>query len=397
MTRIQAELTSRSSAAAARQRGFSILEFMMAIAVLSIIMGALMTFISTMQRRYTSEAKVASVNQVGKTGMDLLAIDVGQAGFPPLVDTTTAQLITASSAPQTVTLASTAGIHAPLAGCEPDDATKLLCKANPTLAICCAGRTVLVDVGTGNQESVTVSACTATPDIIDRTGCLPGSSNTITGVFKKGHGNPVPVRASSMPYPQGIIFDVAHFSAPATIPGSNCNRLEILGDLRGDGSLRYVEYLYTPFSGDTPGKLERSDTSAFKDTESPKIIVVDNLWDSSLFNYNVYSKSCSTVPDCVVTARDGSPVTHSASCTVPACVSCWTEGSSFTYVTQVGVTMTMRTAAAVERGAGGTRTIIFRQQYFTPRNVIYAINLANDGLQTVLPMAPGAVTSYLAK
>jgi prepilin-type N-terminal cleavage/methylation domain-containing protein len=376
MTRMQAAPTSGSSAAAARHRGFSILEFMMAIAVLSIIMGALMSFISTMQRRYTSEAKVASVNQVGKTGMDLLAIDVGQAGFPPLVDTTTAQAITASNNAQTVTLASTVGIHAPLAGCEPDAATQLLCKANPTLAICCAGRTVLVDVGTGNQESVTVSACTATPAVIDRTGCLPGSSNTITGVFKKGHANGVPVRASSMPYPQGIIFDVAHFSAPATIPGSNCNRLEILGDLRGDGSLRYVEYLYTPFSGDTPGKLERSDTSAFKDTESPKIIVVDNLWDSTLFNYKVFARSCTGVP---------------------ACVSCTPEGSSFTYVTQVGVTMTMRTAAAVERGAGGTRTIIFRQQYFTPRNVIYAINLANDGLQTVLPMAPGAVTSYLAK
>jgi hypothetical protein len=348
---------------------------MMAIAVLSIIMGALMSFISTMQRRYTSEAKVASVNQTGKTGMDLLAIDVGQAGFPPAVNTTTSQVITANSTAQTVTLASTVGIHAPLAGCEPDDATKLLCKTNPTLAICCTGRTVLVDVGTSNQESVTVSACTATPDIIDRTGCLPGSSNTITGVFKKGHANAVPVRASSMPYPQGIIFDVAHFTT-ANLAGSDCNRLEIVGDLRGDGSLRYVEYLYTPFSGDTPGKLERSDTSAFKETESPKVTVVDNLWDSTLFNYKVFAKSCTGVP---------------------ACVSCTTEGSSFTYVTQVGVTMTMRTAAAVERGAGGTRTIIFRQQYFTPRNVIYAISLANDGLQTVLPMAPGAVTSYLAK
>jgi prepilin-type N-terminal cleavage/methylation domain-containing protein len=347
MTRIQAARTSGSSAAAARQRGFSILELLVAIAVLTIIMGALMTFISTMQRRYTSEAKVASINQVGKTGMDLLAIDVGQAGFPPLVDTTTTQAITAAGTAQTVTLASTVGVY--------------------------VGRVLLVDFGMSNQESVTVSACTST---VADTGCASGTSNSVTGVFKKGHVNGRPVRASSMPYPHGIIFDVAHFGAPATIPGSDCNKLEILGDLRGDGSLRYVEYLYTPFSGDTPGKLERSDTSAFKDTENPKIIVVDNLWDNSLFNYKVFAKSCSGVP---------------------ACVSCTPEGSSFTYVTQVGVTMTMRTAAAVERGAGGTRTIIFRQQYFTPRNVIYAINLANDGLQTVLPLAPDAVTTYLAK
>jgi len=339
MTCIQAEPTSRSSPAVARQRGFSILEFMMAIAVLSIIMGALMSFISTMQRRYTSEAKVASVNQVGKTGMDLMAMDVGQAGFPPGVNTTTTQAITPNNTAQTVTLASTVGVY--------------------------VGRTLLVDNGMSNQESVTVNACTST---VTGTGCTSGSSNSVTAVFKKGHVNGVPVRASSMPYPQGILFST---SGGVT---SNCNSLKILGDLRGDGSLRYVEYLYTPFSGDTPGKLERSDTSAFSSTENPKIIVVDNLWDSALFNYKVFANSCSGVP---------------------ACVSCTTEGSSFTYVTQVGVTMTMRTTAAVERGAGGTRTIIFRQQYFTPRNVIYAINLANDGLQTVLPLAPGTVTTYL--
>jgi prepilin-type N-terminal cleavage/methylation domain-containing protein len=339
MTRIQAAPTSRCSAAAARQRGFSILEFMMAIAVLSIIMGALMSFISTMQRRYTSEAKVASVNQTGKTGMDLLAMDVGQAGFPPTVNTTTTQAITAGNTAQTVTLASTVGVY--------------------------VGRVLLVDNGMSNQESVAVSACTSTAT---GTGCTSGSSNSVTGVFKKGHLTGVPVRASSMPYPQGILFST---SGGAT---SSCNTLKILGDLRGDGSLRYVEYLYTPFSGDTPGKLERSDTSAFASTENPKIIAVDNLWDSTLFNYKVFANSCSGVP---------------------ACVSCTTEGSSFTYVTQVGVTMTMRTAAAVERGAGGTRTIVFRQQYFTPRNVIYAINLANDGLQTVLPLAPGIVITTL--
>jgi prepilin-type N-terminal cleavage/methylation domain-containing protein len=340
MTRIQVEPISRFSAAGARQRGFSILEFMMAIAVLSIIMGALMTFISAMQRRYTSEAKVASVNQVGKTGMDLMAMDVGQAGFPPGVNTTTTQAITANNTAQTVTLASTVGVY--------------------------VGRTLLVDNGMSNQESITVNACIST---VTGTGCTSGSSNSVTGVFKKGHVNGVPVRASSMPYPQGILY--------STTGGvtSNCNSLKIMGDLRGDGSLRYVEYRYTPPpDANTPGVLVRSDTSAFATAESAAVAVVDNLWDSTLFNYKVFANSCTGVP---------------------ACVSCTTEGSSFTYVTQVGVTMTMRTAAAVERGAGGTRTIIFRQQYFTPRNVIYAINLANDGLQTVLPLAPGTVTTYL--
>jgi hypothetical protein len=281
--------------------------------------------------------------------MDLLAMDVGQAGFPPLVNTTTTEAITAGGTAQTRTLASTVGVY--------------------------VGRVLLVDNGASNQESVTVNACTSA---VADTGCTSGTSNSVTGVFKKGHANGVPVRASSMPYPHGIIFDVAHFSDPLK-PGSDCNRLEILGDLRGDGGLRYVEYRYTPPADPVngpPGVLVRSDSSAFATAETAAVTVVDNLWDSTLFNYKVFAKSCTGVP---------------------ACVSCTPEGSSFTYVTQVGVTMTMRTAAAVERGAGGTRTIIFRQQYFTPRNVIYAINLANDGLQTVLPLAPDAVTTYLAK
>lgn len=348
MTSIQPQPISRSLAVNRPQGGFSILEFLVAIAVLTIIMGALLTFMGNMQERYSGEQKVAAINQGGKTGMDLLATDIGQAGYPAGVNATTSQaVITPGSL--TLNLSNTIGMY--------------------------VGRVVVVGFGSASQESVTVTACTST--VTSTAGCTAGASDSITGLFKKTHASGVPVTATAMPYPQGVIFNTAHFSDP-TKSSSDCNSLKIMGDLRGDGSLRYVEYRYTPPpspTSDTPGVLVRSDTSAFVCPESTPVTVVDNLRDPSIFNYKVNAANCSGLP---------------------ACVTCVTEGSSFTYVTQVGVTMTMRTAAAVERGAGGTRTIVFKQQYFTPRNVVYAINLAKDGLQTVLPLAPGNVNICLA-
>jgi hypothetical protein len=70
---------------------------------------------------------------------------------------------------------------------------------------------------------------------------------------------------------------------------------------------------------------------------------------------------------------------------------------SFVYVTNVGVTMTMQTQTAIERnaGAGGVRQMVIRQQYFMPRNVVNALYLSQDGLMTLLPVAPTQVTGML--
>ena len=61
------------------------------------------------------------------------------------------------------------------------------------------------------------------------------------------------------------------------------------------------------------------------------------------------------------------------------------------------MTLTLRTKSNVEvgAGAGGARTIVFKEQYFSPRNVVDALILDDDGLQTLLPVAPRAALASL--
>lgn len=317
-------------------RGFSVVEMMIAIAVLSVLMGAMMGFIGRMQEAYTAEQKLSGVNQGGKTAMDLLAIDIAQAGFPPVVTRTTTAAITGSISSQSVGVDNSTGLY--------------------------VGRPITIDYGV-NEETVTLTAA---------------GSNSITGVFKLSHVSGSVIRVSAMPYPSGIIF------AKTGTPTSTGTRLELVGDIRGDGTLRYIQYDYTAPVGTTAGFLTRSDTDAFASTRNAAVTVLDNLWDASaIFTYTIALATCTgyTNPSYVT-----------------VCTSSAAAGSQ-PFVLNVGVTLTMRTAAAIERGAGagGAREVVIRQQYFTPRNILNAYNLSSDGLFTLLPTAPGAVTTSLAQ
>jgi prepilin-type N-terminal cleavage/methylation domain-containing protein len=335
-----------------QQGGFSMLEMIVAIGVLTVLLGAMMTFISRLQERYTSEQRLSGINQGGKTAMDLLTIDIAQAGYPPVTSTSTTQAITGSIAPQTVNVASITGLY--------------------------AGRSIVIGIG-DSQEIVALTAVTAGS---------PAPTGSVTGIFKNGHGNPATIGVSAYPYPQGVLFLPANVGTG--VDTSTNTALKLVGDIRGDGSLRYIEYRYsapgtnTAVCGPTAGCLVRSDTDAFQSTESAAVTVVDNLWDApGIFSYTIVTGG--TCP---------------SSTTYPW-ITCSTSGSagSYTYVTNVGVTLTMQTQAAIERGAGagGVRQVVIRQQYFMPRNVMSAYRLAQDGLQTLLPAAPGTVTGILGQ
>ena len=87
----------------AASRGFSLIELMVSILVLSIVMGALFQFMSMMSRRYTQAQRTSGISQTGKSVMELLTMDVGQAGYYPGRNTTTSAAVTTVGA-QSVTL-----------------------------------------------------------------------------------------------------------------------------------------------------------------------------------------------------------------------------------------------------------------------------------------------------
>ena len=66
-----------------RQRGFSLIEMMVAVAIFVIITGAMFSLLDNSQRRYTSEAQLLDSFQAARFGYDQMSLDIHSAGFPP--------------------------------------------------------------------------------------------------------------------------------------------------------------------------------------------------------------------------------------------------------------------------------------------------------------------------
>ncbi len=306
--------------------GFSLLELLVSIVVLTVVLGAMTQFMSMLQLRYVRQQQVAGASQTGRTTLELLALDIGQAGYYPGVATSSSSALTAGTVLQWVAVGSVVGMY--------------------------PGR--VVQVGSSGDpagiEDVTIAE-------VDPSGnqfrALITANHTIT---------PVPVRASEAPFPDGV-------SSP-TYPASNTLRL--FGDIRGagNGTMRYIEYRYTPgAAGTCTGRLVRSDTDVWATAQEPPVIVADNVCnDASALVFRFDTPSSPTVL------------------------------GPFTFVTNVMVDLQVRaqqqTAAgtpAVEvTGAGGTKPIPLRQT-FVPRNIMYALRVANDGLMGNLPVKPPTV------
>ncbi len=368
-------------ATAGRSRGFSMIELLVSVAILSVIMGVMMMFMSRLQERYTAEQRVGGVNETGKTAMELLALDIGQSGFPGIVNTTTTLAVVGSSLAQDVILGNLNGIY--------------------------PGRVLSVDTG-NNSEAVRVIACATTAAASNL--CTPGAAaNSVNGVFKLDHLLSVPVLGSMNPLPEGILFDLTDTSTTTPCPTFTSNQtcLRILGDLRGDGTLRYIEYRFTADTNaptSCNGRLVRSDSDAYATTQSAAVTIADNLCNTSTVGVFTYTTPCQTgvsAPSYVIYNKtDGTPGT--TPCPPPGTYSYRDMSGNLitrtlTFITNIGVTLTMRTQATVERGAGagGARTIVFKEQYFSPRNVVDALVLADDGIQTLLPAAPRTALAAL--
>src|SRR2546426_12222934 len=66
-----------------RQRGFSLIEMMVAVAIFVVITGAAFSLLDNSQRRYTSEAQLLDSFQGARFGYDQMSLDIHSAGFPP--------------------------------------------------------------------------------------------------------------------------------------------------------------------------------------------------------------------------------------------------------------------------------------------------------------------------
>lgn len=217
--------------------GFSLLELMASVVIIGIVMGGVFTFLYQAQRRFQGNTVITESNQAARAGLEVMAQEIGQAGFNPQYTSTitSSAAVTANATPQCITLSSIGGI-------------------NP-------GDWVSVDSGVA-YEQVAVLA-TSNSALSGHTVC--GSTNQIKAVFEQCHnqntipcppGGPTgafPIASYKFPYPAGIMRGqtVSYGGSNKTI--SNDHMLAMFyGDTNNSGDLWYVVYsLYNP-SPSTP-------------------------------------------------------------------------------------------------------------------------------------------------
>jgi prepilin-type N-terminal cleavage/methylation domain-containing protein len=66
-----------------RQRGFTLVELLVALGIFLVITGAAFSLLGTSQKRYQTESQVLTSFQEARLGLDQIVRDVNDAGFPP--------------------------------------------------------------------------------------------------------------------------------------------------------------------------------------------------------------------------------------------------------------------------------------------------------------------------
>ena len=180
------------------QHGFSLIELLVASLVLLALLGGIATLFVSGINYYGGEQRTAQMNGEARTALDIMAMEIAQAGARSDFNTTINAAMVGSAASQDVFVTSSTGFQ--------------------------PGDSVTVDAG-ADQETVQLTAV---------------GTGSVSGIFLKSHAPGAPIRFYAMPYVSGIV-------PPAGLaPNSSLSTtaLSFYGDFYGDGNVYYVEYSY---------------------------------------------------------------------------------------------------------------------------------------------------------
>jgi prepilin-type N-terminal cleavage/methylation domain-containing protein len=187
------------------QRGFSLLEMLASLLIITLLMSAVFSFMLQAQKKFQGNSVAAESNHSARAALEVMTQEIGQAGFNPnfVPNKTGNVVVNANAAEQCVTLSDIAQIH--------------------------PGDWLSVDVG-GNNELVKVTGTSATGSCV--------GTNQVKGVFQVDHSaTPFPVISYKMPFPSGILQGTGT---------SGDHTLEFFGDINADGTIQYAVYSLTP-------------------------------------------------------------------------------------------------------------------------------------------------------
>jgi prepilin-type N-terminal cleavage/methylation domain-containing protein len=210
--------------AIARNNGFSLIELLIAVAVLLVVSAAALSGLAAYGRSYSGTTLRQNMQSSMRSATELMEQEIGQAGLlsglpgvSPIWVTAPAS-VNANAAAQAVTLNTTANLF--------------------------PGEKLLVDLG-ANQEVVAIQTI---------------SGNNITGIFTNPHSSLAPVSVVGV-FPQGVMST------------STATQLQLIGDINSDGSLYYVAYTCDTVAG----TLTRSITQLPGTVANAPDVLVSNL------------------------------------------------------------------------------------------------------------------------
>ena len=329
------------------QKGFSMLELLVAVAILLIVAG---TVIMGMMRVTWSQSTIMNRTQVHasvRNATELMQQEIGQAGRVTASPGLNLPNAIAAGASGAVTITSTSGI------------------ATDGLYV---GEQLVIDPSTTNEETVTITAVT------------PGSPGTLTASFANAHVANTPVLvlggfASGIVPPttstQLVFSGIGTTSLPplTTAKSSDGFTLKLYGDLNGDGNMYYVTYQCAPNAAGT-GTLYRYRSGDLSTTATvgTGTLLLDNL---------VNNPPVSSPAPCFTYTTKDLPVTINGG------------QVKQTFVTNVAVTLTVQTQNKdVQTGKWQQETKALLN--IAPRNVFDAWQLAGSpsGYTRAQPMPP---------
>jgi prepilin-type N-terminal cleavage/methylation domain-containing protein len=326
-----------------RADGFSLVELLVAMAVMLVISGAA---ISALLKMTSTQATLWNRTQMHsgiRGATEVLQQEVGQAGRVALPNTLKLNG-SISAGTQTVALA-----------------------CNPS---CASGTTAMSGVFQNEQLSVdagcsdTSDPCNSLQEVVQVTS-VNTSTDSITATFTYAHALNAPVQVYGG-FSSGVV-------PPAVTNGSSGSVLKLFGDINADGNMVYIEYSVSP-------------SCICSNTCSPSS-TTGSLYRNSMA-FDAASKSAPTASQALlanVTANPGGT----------ACFSYQTATvNSVPFVLDVAVTMTVQTQQidpVTKKFQTETKALL----NVSPRNVFNAWELMGFGITDRIQATPATITNLL--
>jgi prepilin-type N-terminal cleavage/methylation domain-containing protein len=408
------------------EAGFSMLELLVSVSVLTILMAMVFQFLAVNQRRYRSMQLLSEVHQGGRSAFEIMTQELNQAGYnPPFrVHRSVGGSGAVTPAAPLVSLPVTGGGTSP-----------------STRGIFYGSVLVVGNACTGAAPEV----CNQEEVVVNADGNLSQTAITATSVpvvLAGVHQAGEPIFSRNYPYPNGVLYDNR---LPGEGLGVTDNKVRFFGDIMDTGDLYYGEYrLQCPGSvagtyvdacttGCTEGpftltrfvtRLADPSTGVFRIPTS-RVTALDGATVSPLVS-NIMG-TCATVtgspgsapswnqwtvynaPD--QTAGGTTPVNatidYSTATYVPPVLNAdgvpaiWFKVNTYgnydtsqtparpffqTYVLDVRLTLTVQQAQVDPET--GTRRVQRLQTHIVPRNVNDALTIARSGGSMFLPAVP---------